>query len=115
MYKKGWNHRQSHADRPSTVEIGDKRGLIIGSPRSTREKWNNEQRDIDKLEEFQRNVDVLRITYKGYIEERNLKDIAPGKGIVSMNVRSLEKNHDSRQLSKNSQPNNSLHTRGMAT
>ena len=54
----------------------------------TKEKWINEQKDIDELKEFQNNVDVLRITYKGYIEERNLTEISLGKSIVSMIVRS---------------------------
>ena len=92
----GWNHQEWSREEisPSTVGNGGRKGPAIGETRQNQETWMNEQKDIDELEEFQRNVDILRITYKGYIEEKNLKEITPGKSIVSINVRSLEKNHD---------------------
>ena len=94
--EQGSNLPRRHTDHPSTVENGGRRGPAIGRPSQDheRKKWEDEQNDIDELEEFQKNVDILRITYKGYIDEQSLTRIATGKSIVSINVRSLEKNHE---------------------
>ena len=46
------------------------------------------------MEEFQRNVDNLKIEYRSYIDEKDLRETASGHSLVSINVRSLEKNSE---------------------
>ena len=46
------------------------------------------------MEEFQKNVDSLKIEYRSYIDEKDLRETASGHSLVSINVRSLEKNSE---------------------
>ena len=81
---------------PYSREWGPKRPIIGEKHPNTKiteqeKKWKISQDEIDEMEEFQKNVDSLKIEYRSYIDEKDLRETASGHSLVSINAGVLKR------------------------